>query len=145
MQVVIFIISLMFITVDRQDETLYLLFDLDDYHEENLQRSDSSKIFSFRIEKLSGSHIEYIEPLNFQTSTTKRQIERLPNKTKDINWLREEYIKAFENFTNYPVGMGKDGNVLVFNLNRNYSKIYIVTKENGAYCQVEVTPIKVIE
>ncbi|MFT4851427.1 MAG: hypothetical protein ACJAS3_000988 [Roseivirga sp.] len=145
MQVVIFLIGLMFITVNRQDEALYLLFELDDYHEETLEGSHSPKIFSFRIDKLSDSYKEYIDPLNFQPSKTNRQIESLPNNIKDINWLRKEYIKAFENFTNDPVGIGEDGKVLVFNLKRDYSKIFIITKENGAYCQVEVTPIEIIE
>jgi hypothetical protein len=132
MRVVVFLIGLMFVTIDRQDEA-------------KLQLNYSTKIFTFRIDKLSDSYKEYLDALNFQSSKSKRQIKHLPNNIKDINWLREEYIKAFENFTNDPIGVGENGKVLVFNLKLHYSKIFIVTKENGSYCEVEVTPIEIIE
>jgi hypothetical protein len=144
MQLITSLLILLISIVNQEPEkSLYLFYSDDNFHEKRLKPANCFDYF-FKINHLSIEYEQFVEELIFESISDPISIKN-PTEMKNINWLRKEYIKAFENFKNKPIGVDRNGKVLHFDLMKNYSKIYIIEKVDGEYRSTEVRPVSIIE
>ncbi len=147
MQVKLIIILISFVVVRcnlQQNNAIYLLFE--EGHAMTKETSPVSKEkydYTFHIEKLSTKHSKYISSVIYEAVTLAKplNVQRRKVDAKNIQWLRDQYVEAHNGFQNTPIGLGKDGRVLEFDLSKRGKKIFIIEQKGEQWFKTEAQRI----
>lgn len=141
-----YLVALSFFGCDYQnDDAIYLLFEEGGVMTKEISPLSKEKYdYTFHIEKLSTEDSKYISAVMYKAITSAKPLlnaQRTKVEARDIQWLRSEYIKAFQGFKNKRVALGKNGEILEFDLSEGGRKIFVVEQVGDEWFKTEVQRI----
>lgn len=130
---------------EKASDDLYLRYDSQNENYSSQKTSNGREIFTFNIGAVKSTYSGDLPPLYFESLGAPKILSKtnLNLKIRDIQWLKEAYLKAFEFFKNDPPGLNAQGEVLSFDLSKQFEKIFII--EYISSDSVEVTEVREIQ
>ncbi len=137
----IFLTTLLVASSSKLNMDLYIMYEPGSYVAKIESPQDQGFQYSLKIDQIEDEHTKfktsiYLQAVSPPDTLSNSNFEKL--EVKDIFWLNEQYLKAFEYFKNDPPGLSKSGEILSFELNQPDRDIYILEKIGSVWLRTKV-------